>query len=146
MPDQFIKIGNNNKILNRLNIYLLCNHVPSYNATKYLHYNLGIKKLERVCFRGNGWPGYMSFFSKSDSYALPYRKAWASGFGLWFKNIRCDLCNDPFSKNADIVFGDAYFLEEKDFWQYICIIRNHEIMTILNEMSYQKLIQFEKAG
>lgn len=139
---------NNNKILKQKIKYfisLLCNHVPSYNATKYLHYNLGIKKLERVCFRGNGWPGYMSFFSKSGSYALPFRKAWASGFGLWFKNIRCDLCNDPFSKNADIVFGDAYFLEEKDvLGSTFCIVRNHEIMTILNEMSYQKLIKFEK--
>lgn len=129
-------------------ISLLCNHTPSLNATSFLAKAIDKRSsIKSVIYRGNGFPGYMTLNLNIDKdltvreYRLPYRQTWASGFGLYFKNRRCSICNDPFSKNADIVMGDSYFLQDVDNkGTTFCIIRNQDIKNILNKMKEESLI------
>ena len=86
----------------------------------------------------------MTFIDSKGSHSYPFRKTWASGFGIWFKNRRCELCNDPFSKNADMAVGDAYFLQESDTnGTTFCITRNNRLNEILKKMEQEQIIVFE---
>ncbi|MGQ1946430.1 Coenzyme F420 hydrogenase/dehydrogenase, beta subunit C-terminal domain [Geofilum sp. OHC36d9] len=122
---------------------LLCNHTPSYTATDFLSANLKFPDWDSVLYRGNGWPGEMMFSNdqKKEKLFTPYRKTWATGYGLYFKNRRCFICNDPFGKSADIVFGDAYFLQNETKGATFCISRNKEISGLLSDMKEKKRIQ-----
>ena len=129
-------------------ISLLCNHTPSLYATDYLVKAIDKKaSLKSIIYRGEGFPGFMklSLTTGSDlnhrEYKLPYRQTWAAGYGLYFKNRRCTICNDPFAKNADIVVGDSYFLQDTDkLGATFCIIRNREIELILKKMKDECII------
>lgn len=122
---------------------LLCNHTPSYTATDFLSANLKFPDWDSVLYRGNGWPGEMMFSNdqKKEYLFTPFRKTWAAGYGLYFKNRRCFICNDPFAKSADIVFGDAYFLENEKKGATFCISRNKEILGLLSDMKEEKRIE-----
>lgn len=131
-------------------ISLLCNHTPSLYAANYIAQGYGGKgiKLRQVVNRGGGFPGYMTYTIEKDNqkiqFQTPYRKSWHAGYGLYFKNLRCILCNDPFAKNADIVMGDSYFPQDTDtLGTTFCIIRNPEIKQILHEMKEENIISLE---
>ena len=112
-----------------------CNHTPSLKATDFLAQCTNNLDWEKIQYRGGGWPGYMTFIDSKGSHSYPFRKTWASGFGIWFKNRRCELCNDPFSKNADMAVGDAYFLQESDTnGTTFCITRNNRLNEILKKI------------
>lgn len=145
----YIKRQTRNKI--KFYISLMCNHTPSLHATNYLVKGLGGKKLDSIIYRGEGFPGVMKVnltvgLSQAVRLArLPYRRTWAAGYGKYFKNMRCMVCNDPFAKNADIVMGDSYFLQETDTkGTTFCIVRNEFLKTILNEMNKESVIFFEE--
>ena len=141
-------------------ISLMCNHTPSLNAADYLAEAIsGESGLLSIVNRGGGFPGYMfvDVYDKNEDkgslpknregkrYRFPYRKTWAAGYGLYFKNQRCQLCNDPFSKNADIVMADSYFLQDSDKeGTTFCIVRNKEIESVLNEMKANDIITLEQ--
>ncbi|MGV7930887.1 MAG: Coenzyme F420 hydrogenase/dehydrogenase, beta subunit C-terminal domain [Spirochaetota bacterium] len=116
---------------------LFCNHMPSYNATKYLLRSIGIKRYEEILYRGRGWPGYFQIDTADKKYMLPYRETVAKGFGKYFKSIRCEICDDPFGSAGDISFADAYFLTEKEnqAGNTFCIVRNTEIMSMIQTMN-----------
>lgn len=122
---------------------LLCNHTPSYTATDFLSVNLKFTDWDSVLYRGNGWPGEMMFCNdqKKEKLFTPFRKTWAAGYGLYFKNRRCLVCNDPFGKSADIAFGDAYFLENEKKGATFCISRNQGILDLLSQMRTAKRIE-----
>jgi coenzyme F420 hydrogenase subunit beta len=122
---------------------LLCNHTPSYYATDFLAKNLHFENWDSIKYRGNGWPGNMIFSSRDKQIqkSVEFRNAWATGFGRYFKNRRCFICNDPFSKNADIVFGDAYFLEKEEKGSTFCIVRNNDLKEFLYKMHDTDIIK-----
>ena len=136
---------------NLLYISLFCNHTPSLNAANYLVSAAGNnERLHSIINRSNGFPGYMMFSSKDKNgkiknYRSPFRKTMAAGYGSYFKNIRCYLCNDPFGKNADISMADSYFLQETDTeGTTFCIVRNKEIQNILKEMHLGGVISIKE--
>lgn len=139
----------------RYYIALICNHTPSLYAADYLAYSVNPKgHLISIINRGGGFPGFMSFTvnnlmnqancndkSSSNKYQSSYRKTWGAGYGKYFKNLRCILCNDPFAKNADITIGDSYFLQNSDkLGTSFCMIRNTELNNILTDMSNEGII------
>ena len=115
---------------------LFCNHVPSFKATNFLIDNFKIKNIKKIIYRGHGWPGFIQFFTKENVILLPYRKTVHTGFGTYFKNLRCLLCDDPFGRAADASFGDAYFLNEKEngLGNTFCIVRDKELLNIFKRM------------
>lgn len=133
------------KLHNKIKFYLslFCNHVPSYNATNYLKKNLGLKNISKILYRGAGWPGYFQFYSGNNIVRTPFRKTFAAGFGKYFKNLRCYLCDDPFGDLADASFADSYFLsEEKNGDGYtFCVTRNEELAKILVSMKEGNVIE-----
>lgn len=114
---------------------LFCNHTPSYHALDYLRENNNIVSYDAVFYRGGGWPGFFQFkLSNNLISKIPYRFAMRKGVGRYFKNVRCELCDDPFGDSADASFGDAYFCEKETLGQTLIIIRNVEISNILERM------------
>jgi len=123
---------------------LFCNHLPSFTATDFVLKNFGIAHddVEKILYRGKGWPGYFQISTKKIDHFLPYRKTVATGFGNYFKSIRCLLCNDPFGQQADISFADAYFLNEDENYlgSTFCVVRNEELIDILGMMVEEDLL------
>ena len=132
-------------------ISLFCNHTPSLNAAIYLANSIEPGgKLLSITNRGGGFPGYMKVTisvgedSSIRKVLLPYRKTMTAGYGKFFKNMRCIVCNDPFAKHADIVMGDSYFLQDTDQkGTTFCIIRNKEIENIMYQMKTKGIIDFK---
>lgn len=131
-------------------ISLFCNHTPSLNAALYLADSIEPgSKLLSILNRGGGFPGYMKMTvsvgseMKVKEILSPFRKSMAAGYGKYFKNMRCIVCNDPFAKHADIVMGDSYFLQDTDSkGTTFCIVRNKEIENILFQMKSKGVIDF----
>jgi len=115
---------------------LFCNHVPSYRAIHYLASNVGVKEWNKVLFRGDGWPGFFRFYKGSEEVArIPYRKGMYSGVGKYFKNIRCNFCNDPFGTSADASFGDAYFCTQDKFGSTLIICRSQMLLSLFKRFN-----------
>jgi coenzyme F420 hydrogenase subunit beta len=132
----------NKKISNKVRFYLslFCNHTPSYLSIEYLKVSNNISRFDRLLFRGDGWPGYFQFFNNGVKIKeIPYRFAMRKGVGRYFKNIRCEFCDDPFCDTADISFGDAYFCKNEIHGQTLAIVRNIEIENFLKLMKGDKI-------
>ena len=129
---------------------LMFNHTPSLKAAEYV--TKGYSKnavLNKVINRGGGFPGYMMYEirdnGKQSVFQTPFRKTWAAGYGKYFKNMRCLLCNDPFGQNADVTFGDSYFLQDTDkLGTTFCIVRNPQITGILTAMKKEGHISLQE--
>ena len=130
-------------------VSLLCNHTPSLKAAHYLTTPFPKSQMLSIVNRGEGFPGFMRVQLRlADNteklVKYPYRKVWAAGYGKYFKNTRCIVCNDPFSKNADIVMGDSYFLQDTDKeGTTFCIVRNTELCDVLAKMKKDGIIHLE---
>lgn len=131
-------------------ISLLCNHIPSLYAAEYLAKGWDKRaKLLGIVNRGDGFPGVMTVDLAVGGlrYTVQsnYRQIVARGYGKYFKNRRCLMCNDPFGKNADMVMGDSYFLQDTDkTGTTFCIVRNEEIRGILSRMREDGTIHLEE--
>lgn len=149
LKQYYTRRKNRNKI--KYYISLMCNHTPSLYAAEYLAKGLDNGKLVSIINRGEGFPGVMKLsltvgLSSTERQArLPYRRTWAAGYGRYFKNMRCYVCNDPFSKNADIVMGDSYFLQDTDTQgTTFCIVRNEDLSRILEKMKIEGVIHYDE--
>lgn len=126
-------------------ICLLCNHVPSYNATEYLIKRYKIERPDLVKYRGNGWFGYFrAYKTDKTAYAkyfeIAYAKYFETAFAKYFWQESCVECVDHFGKYADICMGDADFVKyrnpnESNLGETICFSNNDTIIGILNSMS-----------
>lgn len=105
-----------NKSLHYNLIYfgIFCGHSPNFTATKYLlqENKINISNIEKLDYRGSGWPGGMTIKTKDDNTKfIKYGKYWNTGFGQYFFPYRCTLCYDGLAEFADISFGDAWLPE-----------------------------------
>ena len=144
LKSYFGKIKSGEKI--RFYLALMCNHTPSLHAAEYVAKGYDRRAtLNQVVNRGGGFPGFMTFKimenSKPICFQTPFRKTWAAGYGRYFKNIRCVLCNDPFAQYADATFGDSYFLQKTDtLGTTFCMVRNQSVSDILQAMQRKGII------
>lgn len=134
-------------------ITLLCNHVPSYNATEYLKKKYRTNEPDLIKYRGNGWFGFLRFFSKTDNgsmefFSIGYSEYFSTGFSKYFWQNACILCEDHFGKYADIAMGDADFVKYRtndiNDGETICFINNLELNKILMDMREREIIFLEK--
>ena len=93
-------------------IGLYCNNVPSMLATKYAlkAFNIQVEDVEFLSYRGRGWPGYITIKTKSTTIYVPSPLFWDSGFGQYFYERSCYLCNDQTNSSADLSLADPWTL------------------------------------
>ena len=144
------------EILNRKIKYiitLLCNHVPSYNATEYLKKRYKTEEPNLIKYRGNGWFGFLRFFKVlggrySEYFSAGFSEYFSTGFSEYFWQNACVLCEDHFGKYSDIAMGDADFVkyrsQEENTGETICFINNLEMREILKDMQSKKIISLSQ--
>jgi coenzyme F420 hydrogenase subunit beta len=101
--------GHNNDIFV---IGLYCNNTPSMWATRYAlkYFNINVEDVERVRFRGCGWPGYTIIETRKGTIRVPFPVFWGSGFGQYFYSVGCYLCADQTNTSADLSLADPWTL------------------------------------
>lgn len=139
------EIGNKVKFI----ITLLCNHVPTYNATEYIKKKYKVLEPDMIKYRGNGWFGFLRMFNTrsdySEYFSVPYSKYFMTAFSKYFWQEACVKCVDHFGKYSDVAMGDADFVKyrgqiEND-GETICFVNNEEVHKILMELCAEKIIE-----
>jgi len=128
-----------------LHIGLVCSHTVNFDGTDFILEKLGVTKhcVEKIDYRGKGWPGLMSIESKNSKIkTFPYVGGWNSYWpvfsSFFFSPFRCMMCPDVFNELADISLGDAWFPElvKKDSFGYSLIVARNEIgKNVLDSLS-----------
>lgn len=101
-----------NNIILRIGLY--CNNLPSGYATRYLLYLYRIpeESVEKVSYRGLGWPGYMTVKLKNGgTICIPFIQYWRTGFGHYFYDKICFFCSDHTAELSDLSVGDPWTSE-----------------------------------
>lgn len=133
-------------------ITLLCNHVPTYNATEYIKKKYKVSEPDMIKYRGNGWFGFLRMFKRKKIYveyfSVPYSKYFATAFSNYFWQRACIQCEDHFGKYSDIAMGDADFVKYREQGENdgetMCFVNNQEMHKILMEMCTEKIIEVSK--
>ncbi len=133
-------------------ICLLCNHVPSYEATDYLIEKYKVGSLSMVKYRGNGWFGNFRAFDKPENgteiFSVPFSEYFATKFSENFWQKSCVSCNDHFGLYADACMGDADFVkyhsDGDNYGETIVFSNNDEIITLIDVMHQKGILGIEK--
>jgi len=116
-----------------------CNNTPSTWATKYAlkYFNINVEDVERVRFRGYGWPGYTTIETKKNTIRIPYPVFWDSGFGQYFYNVGCYLCADHTNTSADLSLADPWTLPHEPIKRLggatLVVVRSEEGLNVFRE-------------
>jgi len=97
----------------KFHIGIICNHTPTFHATKFILKinNLKEKDIIELNYRGCGWPGMMEITNiKKEKILIPHFAVeyWGSIFNSFFFPSRCTVCTDKSCKLTDITFADAW--------------------------------------
>ncbi len=122
---------------------LFCSHTISETGVRTVLENRGIDpaSVDKLSFRGNGWPGGISISLKDGRTALIANQdsVWSFLYGGYFCSfIHCLCCVDHTNELADISFGDAWLKEVMagdDQGSSMVIVRDPELLSVLNEMN-----------
>ena len=149
-----------NKI--RLTIGIFCSHGVTFSGTNLIlsKFANGSENIERIQYRGRGWPGGICVRYKNGAeFNIPLEEYWPPFFApYFFTPYRCLTCHDLTSELADISLGDAWLKEvkEKDNMGTSIIIarssQGKEILTSmkqddeisLREIPYEKVIESQQ--
>lgn len=124
-----------------LHIGLFCSHTVNFFGTDLLLRKFGVKQeqLDRIDYRGFGWPGFMFIRLKDGSSLLiPYVGGWNAYWPIFssffFTPMRCLMCPDEANELADISVGDAWLpeLKEERNGESVIVARTREGEKILN--------------
>lgn len=92
-------------------ISIFCSGTPTRanNQAMISVLKLPSEDIERIKYRGLGWPGKFQVFGKNGRllFSSSYREIWDSYLSQQIP-IPCKLCCDPYGKYADISVGDAW--------------------------------------
>lgn len=123
-------------------ITLLCNHVPSYEATDYLIERYNICSPRMIKYRGNGWFGcfraYDSVENGTEFFSVPFSEYFGTKYSEYFWQKTCVRCMDHFGIYADACMGDADFVkyrgDQKNKGETIVFSNNSDIVDIIHKM------------
>ena len=92
---------------------IVCNHTPTFNATRFLlkKFKIPEKEILRLDYRSEGWPGGIRIVLKDGSkYFIPFKSSyyWGYVFQKFFWPKSCMVCDDKLCQLADIIFMDAW--------------------------------------
>jgi len=108
-----------NKILKErivLHLGLFCLANISFLGTNFIfrQFNINTEDIDRISYRGNGWPGGMKVIFKDGGVRFLRTEEYYNEFFASFKIYRCLLCHDHTNELADISFGDAWHEKDRD--------------------------------
>ena len=131
-----------------LHFGIFCSHSPSFLATEFLLWKLGIEKenIVKIDYRGGGWPGGMSILLRSNNKIfIPYlhQLYYGGTFGSYFYPNRCTLCYDFSAELADISFGDAWNLSKNGMGVSLIISRDKAGDELLKKARAKGKIELE---
>ena len=95
-------------------ISFLCGGTPSINATLDIlkENNVDKSEITELKYRGEGWPGYFKVKKEEEEVIkISYTESWAQKLSKKVQQS-CRICTDGIGEMADIVFGDAWNLNE----------------------------------
>lgn len=146
--------GNDEEIGNKVKfiITLLCNHVPTYNATEYIKKKYKVSEPDMIKYRGNGWFGFLRLFKKrtdnSEYISVPFSKYFMTSFSKYFWQNACIKCVDHFGKYSDAAMGDADFVkyreQSENNGETMCFVNNEELHGIIMELCEEKIIEISQ--
>jgi len=93
-----------------ITIGLACNHISTGDGIQQVSKLVGLREsLERVFFRGEGWPGQSLFYGRTSSKTVPFQK-WANAYftNFLFAAEPCLLCADAGNEVADLSLADPW--------------------------------------
>ena len=129
-------------------ITLMCNHVPSYEATDYLLKKYKVDNPKKIKYRGDGWFGNFRVFSDCGStshfFSIPFSEYYESKFSEYFWQNACVNCRDHFGITADICVGDADFVKYRNKsanqGETIIFSNNLQLVHLLSDMHEKRII------
>jgi coenzyme F420 hydrogenase subunit beta len=130
-----------------LSVGIFCDHQPSRSAIAYLlkQNNISTSNVKKICYRGNGWPGYLSIFFKiGDQKRIPYNIAWTRFLANpKFVLPRCRLCFNGLAELSDISLGDPWALQDslEPIGESLIVIRSKLGEKIIKEMYLKDFIE-----
>ena len=143
---------NNRKLKDKIKIKIaiMCHHTPTREGLKNLldSKNISIEKIDKIKFRGNGWPGKFEVKSKGKSiFSTSYFDAW-NNYISKYSNEACNYCENPFPLEADIIVGDPWGDEYKDDnkGKSLLIIRGNSAKKLINKMEASNIFISESKG
>lgn len=91
-----------------------CAGTPSERASLKLADAVGadVNTIQKITYRGNGWPGYATVTDDSGAHTMDYRHSWGGILGR-DKQQFCRICADGTGEEADIACGDCWHLTEE---------------------------------
>ncbi len=96
-----------------LTIGLFCAGVPSTEGTLEMMRRMGFEdpsRVERVRYRGKGWPGHAEVEGEGRVERLTYAQSWGEILQR-HRQWRCYVCADHTGEFADIAVGDPWYRE-----------------------------------
>lgn len=133
-----------------LAIGIFCAGTPSTLGTLELlkKFDVGIKELSAIRYRGMGWPGRCTALNTggTPAFDITYSEAW--GFLQKFRPFRCHLCPDGTSEFADLSCGDPWYRDIKEGEQgySLVLVRTERGRKILRAALDAGCIFLKKAG
>lgn len=123
-------------------ITLLCNHIPSYEATEYLIRKYKICHPRMIKYRGNGWFGSFRAYNTSEKetefFSVPFSEYFGTKYSEYFWQQACINCKDHFGIFSDVCMGDADFVkyreDKENDGETILFSNNHEMVDIICRM------------
>lgn len=95
-------------------IGLFCKQTKDLRFTDLVLTKMGLKReeVQKIKFRGDGWPGYIRVTLKNrDIVRYPY-EAFNPLWGTFSCSpVHCQLCSSPLAESADVSVGDAWLDE-----------------------------------
>lgn len=133
----------NEKLKNKIIVHLgiMCGTTKNFHATEFQLRRMGINKknVEKIEYRGNGWPGKLSIHLKNGEIIKEkYMKYYDFNFCA-FTPWRCLLCSDHTCELSDISFGDAWLEEfSQDKLGTSIIVSRNEIGEIILQNAFKE--------
>ncbi|MCK5707920.1 MAG: Coenzyme F420 hydrogenase/dehydrogenase, beta subunit C-terminal domain [Candidatus Aureabacteria bacterium] len=129
---------------------LFCSHISNYHGTEFIlkKWRISLTNVNKLRYRGNGWPGAMSIIEKNGQETSIYSGTyWGKYFANYFFTPKyCFLCDDFFGLESDISFGDAWldkFNEDKEGVS-LGIVRSDKGKKLMMECKENKAIFFDE--
>ncbi len=99
-----------------LTINMFCAGTPSTNGTRELLAQMKVQsdsQLERVTYRGEGWPGDAEVEGTDRTGSMQRRMSYEESWGILqrFRQWRCYVCMDHTGEFADVSVGDPWYRE-----------------------------------
>ncbi len=135
-----------NSIRYVLGVY--CNNMPSASATEYVMNTFlnNVSNVNHVRFRGFGWPGYLNIRTVNGrSFRIKFQEYYDSGFGQYFYDYSCFMCNDHTAELADISFADPWTYQvDIGLGKTLVVIRTAEGWRVFREAVEEGYIEYRE--